>query len=150
MCGYHLTSSVIFVEKSNITPIDRNNWKNDWIKEAHLTLENGQGDCYSYFSVSKAFFTYFEIEHLDVKQSQKPDGSTHFWSMVNIGDANTPKWYFYDSTRLSKAFSSGSGCLFTEAQLSDYNTIISPGFYDFDNSKYPNTSANVINENYTW
>ena len=143
-------ASILFVDVSNVPNIGRKNWKSDWIEEAHRTIDAGQGDCYSYYSLSKALFTYLDIEHLDIKHSGKADGSTHFWSMVNIGTSDAPKWYYYDATRLLHSFESGSGCLFTESQLYDYNTAVNPGFYDFDHAGYPNTAAVVINKDYKW
>ena len=110
--------------------------------DVHIALSKQAG--------GKAMFTYLGIEHLDIKHSETSDGSTHFWSMVNIGTSESPMWYYYDATRLSRPFESGSGCLFTEAQLDNYNTVIKPGFYDFDHAGYPNTAAKVINKDYKW
>jgi hypothetical protein len=44
----------------------------------------------------------------------------------------------------------GSGCLFTEAQLVDYNTNVKVGFLTYDHTGYPTASNETINENYTW
>lgn len=143
-------ANIQFVDVSNVPDIDRKNWKTDWVEEAHRTIESGQGDCYSYYSLSKALFTYLGIEHRDIKHSGNADGSTHFWCMVNIGTSESQRWYYYDSTRLKTPFESGSGCLFTESQLYDYNTQVNPGFYDFKHDGFPDTSAKIINEDYKW
>ena len=126
--------------------------RSDWMREAYLTIERGEGDCYSYFAVSKAFFLYFGIENRDIQRSAgvTTQTGTHFWSMVNIGTDKNPQWYYYDATRLAKYHKTGSGCLFTESQLEDYNNNVNPGFLTFDHSGYPTAASKVINANYSW
>ena len=111
-----------------------------------------KGDCYTYFAVSKAFFLYFGIENLDIERSKgvTTQTGTHFWSMVNIGTDKNPRWYYYDATRLAKYHKTGSGCLFTEAQLEDYNNNVNPGFLTFNHADYPAAATTVINANYSW
>ena len=70
--------------------------------------------------------------------------------MVNIGTESDPQWYYYDATRLKKPHTTGSGCLFTEEQLNDYNKNVNVGFLTFDHTGYPEASNDVINKNYTW
>ena len=133
---------------------ESNTDRSDWMREAYLTLQGGQGDCYSYFAVSKAFFEYFEIENLDIERSAgvSTQSGTHFWSMVNIGTKSAPQWYYYDATRLAKPHNTGSGCLFTEAQRVDYNNNVNSGFLEFDRKAYgyPETSTKTINTGYNW
>ncbi len=122
----------------------------DWIREAYLTLQQGDGDCFSYFAVSKAFFEYFGIESRDIERSAgvRNDG-THFWQMVNIGTADNPNWYYYDATRLKTPHDSGNACLFTQAQLDAYNNK-NKDFLRFDRTGYPTASTKTINTNYKW
>lgn len=136
------------VEFTNQSNSKRSDWKADWIEEAYLTLKSGSGDCYSYYSLSKAFFEYLGIENYGIKRDDNVEGQsgTHFWSLVNIGNA----WYHYDATRLLDKFIVGSGCLFTEDQLNDYNTNVKPGFYTYTHTGYPKASNKVINEDYSW
>lgn len=138
-------ANIVFTNESNTD-------RSDWMREAYLTLERGEGDCYSYFAVSKAFFLYFGIENYDIQRASgvTTQSGTHFWSMVNIGTEKSPRWYYYDATRLAKAHPKGSGCLFTEDQLERYNTEINRGFLTFDHTGYPAASNTVINANYTW
>ena len=139
-----------FVNESNIPAINRANWDNDWIEEALRTLVSGEGDCYSYYSLSKAFFEYFGIENKGiVRDKSSSESGTHFWSMVNIGTESSPRWYFYDATRLNGSYSSSSrdnnGCLRTLDELKSY--VTSRGgkeFYLFDESKYPKTATAKI------
>ena len=139
-----------FVNESNIPAINRANWDNDWIEEALRTLVSGEGDCYSYYSLSKAFFEYFGIENMGIiRDPSSSESGTHFWSMVNIGTESAPRWYFYDATRLNGSYSSSSrdnnGCLRTLDELKSY--VTSRGgkeFYLFDESKYPKTATAKI------
>ncbi len=101
---------------------DRDYWEEDWIEEAYRTLsmDRMQGDCYSYYSVSKAFFEYFGIENEGIQRSQRSNiKGTHYWNIVKVESG----WYYYDSTRLGGSFSSDgtrNACLITEAKLNSY------------------------------
>lgn len=138
-------ATIVFTDESNTD-------RSDWIREAYLTLERGSGDCYSYFAVSKAFFEYFGIENMDIERAKgvTTQQGTHFWSMVNIGTKESPRWYYYDATRLAAKHRTGSGCLFTEEQLLDYNTKVKVGFLTFDHTGYPEISKETINTSYSW
>ena len=128
-------------DRSNImdthgSAFTRDSWMVDWQEEAILSLKSKNGDCYSYYSLSKAFFEYFDIENIGIKRSEKStEKGTHFWQVVNIGTKEAPKWYYYDATELAGTFSDGTdyGCLMTEAKLNSY--VTSKGgrkFYMFD------------------
>ena len=133
--------------ESNIPNINRNNWKGDWVEEAIRTIElyndgEGVGDCYSYYSVSKAFFEYFGIKHVGIRRDLTIDDQldedgdrkgTHFWLIVNIGNN---KWYYYDGTRLAQPFNDGTrnACLITQNKLDSYVTT-SGGTYFYKISK---------------
>ncbi len=111
----------------------RTGWETDWVEEACRTLSMGrmEGDCFTYYSVSKAFFTYFKIENIGIQRAETSvEKGTHFWSVVNVGTASEPAWYFYDSTRLGSTFSDGTrnACLITESKMKSYAT---EGFYDY-------------------
>ncbi len=129
---------------SNIPNINRNNWKTDWIQEAIRTLElyerdECEGDCYSYYSVSKAFFEYFGIKNIGLRRDMAWDNKTdsngdrlgtHFWQIVSVdGD-----WYYYDATRLKGSFT--NACLITQEKLDSYVTS-SGGTYFYKISKQP-------------
>lgn len=120
--------TIEFTNESNIPNIDRKNWETDWIEEAILTLDSGEGDCYSYYSLSKAFFEYFGIENEGIKRSERSkEEGTHFWHMVKIEEG----WYYYDATSLAGEFADGSNkaCLITQNKLDGYET--SKGGKDF-------------------
>ena len=143
-------ANIVFTDESNVPNIKRENWQNDWIEEAIRTIDSGEGDCYSYYSVSKAFFEYFGIENLGIKrdESQSNMSGTHFWLMVNIGSGNADAWYFYDATRLGGKYKdkTNNGCLRTYAEIMEYRPSKASdyGFYAFDKSGYPQTATTPI------
>lgn len=123
----------------------RTGWETDWVEEAIRTLSMGRmkGDCYTYYSVSKAFFEYFGIENVGIQRSAGSTHSgTHFWHAVNVGTKEAPRWYYYDATRLAGSFASDNtsdSCLMTEEKLTSYKTSKGEsGFYTFDKSQYKN------------
>ena len=141
-----------FTDRSNATAQReqsgiRTGWESDWVEEAirTLTLINqgrGAGDCYSYYSLSKAFFEYFGIENIGLQRAAgSTQSGTHFWQVVNVGTREAPKWYYYDATRLAGSFSDGTSysCLITEEKLTSYRTSEGEsGFYTLDKSQYKN------------
>lgn len=142
-------ANIYFNDISN-TGNDRTEWETNWIEEATLTLQRGQGDCYSYYAVSKAFFEYFEIENVSIKRGVSSNldiDGTHFWSIVNVGTEKDPKWYYYDSTRLANTFSDGTrnACLITLEKLQSYVTTQGQhDFYYFDSTKYPTAETTPL------
>ena len=120
---------------------ERKQWETLWVKEAMIALEKGVGDCYAYYSVSKAFFEYFGIENVGIQRATgSGHNGTHFWSIVNIGTKEDPKWYYYDATRLAGKFAednSSNSCLITLSKLESYLTSGGDsGFYYFDPTQY--------------
>jgi hypothetical protein len=136
------------------TGSDRSKWETNWVKEASLTLESLSGDCYSNYSLSKAFFEYFGIENVGIKRStaSKQEG-THFWSIVNIGTEKDPQWYYYDSTDLAGRFTADgpendNACLMTQKRMDSYvagNGDTNSEFYLMDKTvKYPTVSTKPL------
>ena len=129
----HTDARIVYTDTSD---------KTDWIREAYFSLENRKGDCFSYFSLSKAFFERLGIENLDVQRLPGFTDDTHYWSMINIAEANErPVWYHYDATRLRDV--SYSGALLTDAQI-DAFCEQRAYFYYYDRSKYPATATDVL------
>lgn len=124
------SSTVKFTDESNVPNIDRNKWESDWLEEAVRGLESHEGDCYTYYSISKAFFEYFGIENRGIKRAENyagaEDDGTHFWSIVNVGAGSDDRWYYYDATRLNGYFNGDkndrNACLITEAKLKSHRT----------------------------
>ena len=129
----HTDARIVYVDTSD---------KTDWVREAYFCLQNRKGDCFSYFSVSKAFFERLGIENLDVQRLPGFTDDTHYWSMVNIAESNeNPLWYHYDATRIREV--SYSGALLTDAQVDAFSEIRSYWYY-YDRAKYPATPTEII------
>ena len=139
-------------ETSNIaekhgTAFSRDTWEKDWEEEAALALKTKNGDCYSSYSLSKAFFEYFHIKNMGIQRSPSSnEPGTHFWSIVDIGNGT---WYYYDATRLAKPYADGTrdGCFMTEEKLQGY--VTSKGgteFYKFDKwDGFPTIATQKVN-----
>lgn len=146
-------ANIFFNDQSN-TPtqkVNRATWQEDWIEEAIRTLSMSRmsGDCYTYYSVSKAFFEYFGIQNYGIQRSaSSTEAGTHFWSIVNVGTASDPQWYYYDATRLAGSFSDGTrnACLITEAKLNSYKTSKNgTEFYTFEKwDGFPTISTKTL------
>ena len=119
--------------------------KSDWMREAYQSLVSGSGDCFSYFALSKAFFTRLGIPNLDIQRTMGLTPDRHYWNMVNIGTKDAPRWYYYDATHLNSADTgvSFSGALLTETQISAYNKVRAH-FYAFDHTDYPEAETEEI------
>ncbi len=119
------------IGESNIPNIDRSKWQTDWVEEAVRSLESGCGDCYSYYSLSKAFFEYFGIENEGIKRSERSSQEgTHFWQVVKIEEG----WYYYDATPLAGTFTltgDNNACLITQAKLDSHQTRDPDDINDF-------------------
>ena len=113
--------TIEFTNESNIPDIDRRNWEIDWVEEAIRAFDTEEGDCYTYYSLSKAFFEYFGIRNEGLQRSpESEEEGTHFWSIVEVEEG----WYYYDATRLAGKFSDGTrnACLITQSKLDSYET----------------------------
>jgi len=121
--------------------------KGDWKYAAYMALfSSGTGDCYSYFAASKAFFERLGIQNMDIQRLPGYTDNTHFWSLVNIGTADSPVWYHYDSTRLTAAYNV-SGCLLTDAQVAAYDAWRAGDYFRiYDKTKYPATSTKIVTD----
>ena len=98
--------------------------KTDWRKEAVRGFKTGRGDCFTFYSVTRALLDELGIEYMSV--TRLGGATRHYWTIVNIGTG----WYHFDttisSTHRSKCF------MWTNEQCQ-----IKPHFWRFDRSKYP-------------
>ena len=123
--------------------------KSDWMRAAYDGIRRGQGDCYTYFALSKAFFVRLGIENLDVQRTEGIVTERHYWNMVNIGSEESPKWYHFDACRI-RGVNAPFGCLLTDAQIDAFSRTktdsdgVSNYFYAYDRSKYPATPGTAI------
>lgn len=128
---------------AKITYVDSSD-KTSWIRAAYFCLKDRKGDCFSYFSLSKAFFERLGIENLDIQRLPGYTSDTHYWSLINIAeDGASAQWYHYDATRLRDV--TGSGCLLTDRQVDAFSRIRS-NFYLYDRTLYPTTATAEITE----
>ena len=123
--------------------------KSDWIRAAYDGIRTGQGDCFTYFALSKAFFIRLGIESKDVKRTEGIVDERHYWSMVNIGTEASPRWYHFDACHIRNV-AAPFGCLLTDAQIDAFNQYrvdangVSGYFYAYDRASYPATDATII------
>ncbi len=117
--------------------------KGDIRRAAYYALVGGGGDCYSYFALSRLLFERCGIETLDIERLPVKSGETHFWSLVNIGDDQDPRWYHFDATELRADRYDHSGCLLTEKQIDAYSKA-REDFYLYDRSAYPDAETEMI------
>lgn len=124
--------------------------KSDWIRAAYDGFRKGEGDCFTYFALSKAFFEYLGIENMDIQRTTGLVDERHYWNFVNIGTAENPAWYHFDACRLLGA--KHSGCLLTDQQVGAYTKMRVGAhgetnyFYAYDQSKYPASATKIIND----
>ena len=65
--------------------------KSDWVQGAYDGLTVREGDCYTFYAVSRAMLTALEIDNLPV---EREGGETHhYWNLVNCGNG----WYHFDA-----------------------------------------------------
>jgi len=102
--------------------------KGNWVKSAYTGFRTKRGDCYTYYSVSKALLDKAGIANLEVIRT---DGH-HWWSLVDCGNG----WYHFDTTPRSAG---GTFCLLTDAELENYSNTTGRGSHKIDHSKYPAT-----------
>lgn len=101
--------------------------KSDWRNEAYRGINNGVGDCFTYFSVSKALLNQAGIDNIDV---QRMGGNTrHYWSFVNVGDG----WFHFDSTPHKDHKQT---FMITEKEAEDYTALRGNNYYTYDKSLY--------------
>lgn len=123
--------------------------KNDWMRAAYEGLRTGQGDCFTYFALSKAFFERLGIGNMDIQRTEGIVSERHYWNLVNIGSDEAPRWYHFDACRIRGELPS-LGCLLTDRQLENFNAYktdasgVSNYFYAFDHNAYPATDMTII------
>lgn len=123
--------------------------KSDWIRAAYEGIRTGQGDCFTYFALSKAFFVRLGIETKDIQRTEGIVTERHYWSMVNIGSEQSPRWYHFDACRI-RGVAAPFGCLLTDAQIDAFSRQkvdadgVSNYFYAYDRASYPKTDVTVI------
>ncbi len=124
--------------------------KSDWVRAAYEGLRTGQGDCFTYFALSKAFFVRLGISSMDIKRTEGIVVERHYWNFVNVGDEEAPRWYHFDACPIRGE--THSGCLLTDQQIAAFNRkkVDADGvqnyYYAYDGNAYPASAEKELTE----
>ncbi len=123
---------------------DTSSTGNGYIEVAFNALETRRGDCYSFYSVTKALLDYNKIENKTIQRTPGMGEGTHYWNYVNIGSDIAPRWYHLDTTIL-RADYRVSGCLLTTKQVEAYDKWRAGDYFrHFDKASVPASSTTII------
>ena len=126
--------------------------KSGWVRAAYNGLLNRNGDCFTYFALSKAMMERAGIQNMDIQRSPEIAAMVnerHYWSLVNIGTEANPQWYHFDACHMSGT-PKPWGFLMTDEQLLQFSDKrenadgISGYFYVYDSTAYPSTSTQIF------
>lgn len=130
--------------------------KSSWIRAAYNGLMSRNGDCFTYFALSKAMMERVGIQNMDIQRDPSivaMVNERHYWSLVNVGSQAEPQWYHFDSCHLND-IGRPWGFLMTDDQLLQYSdrresvSGISGYFYLYDTASYPPSSTKIITNVY--
>jgi hypothetical protein len=97
---------------------------------AYRGIRFGSGDCYTFYALAETLLNGAGIENIPVQRIAGMP-TTHFWSLVNIGDG----WHHFDTMPRNEY---STGFMLTQSQA-EYHTRVSSveGYYVYDRSLYP-------------
>ncbi len=130
--------------------------KSSWVRAAYNGLVNRNGDCFTYFALSKAMMERLGIENMDVERLPELAAMVnerHYWNLVNVGTESDPQWYHFDACHLND-IGRPWGFLMTDDQLIQYSDTrenaagISGYFYTYDTTLYPPRATEIITRIY--
>ncbi len=105
-----------------------NSDKSDWRKEAARGFKTGRGDCFTFYSVTRALLDELGVEYMSL--TRLGGRTRHYWVIVNIGTG----WYHFDPTvaprHKHKCF------MWTNEQCK-----VKSYFWRYDHSKYPDIAT---------
>lgn len=71
--------------------------KDDWLQGAWRMMEDGYGDCFNYFSLTKLLLERLGVPNIDVvKVKNHKNDSNHYWSLVSVDGGEN--YYHLDTT----------------------------------------------------
>lgn len=109
--------------------------KSSWQAAALTGFKRRTGDCFTYYSVSKALLDIAGIPNMQVTRIPRYEGDEHYWLLVNIdGD-----WFHFDTTPRVEA---GAYCLKTDEFMLEHSENFDNCF-DFDLTLYPRTPGRI-------
>ncbi|MBQ9112147.1 MAG: DUF5011 domain-containing protein [Clostridia bacterium] len=124
----HIKKTTEFVNESD---------KSDWVAEAYRALTDGEGDCFTYYAVARAYFNRCGVETVTVQRIANARPGTHYWLLVNMGTPEKTEYYHWDCCPHYKEYPLYS-CLLTDEELLAYNKKVE-NYYLFDTELYPST-----------
>lgn len=105
--------------------------KTNWVKEAARGIQNGRGDCFTYYATSRALLTRAGFGNMVVLRDT--DSSFHAWNLVRVED----DWYHFDPTPSRRGYY--YICfLRTDEEVLEYSEWCEE-YFKFDQTLYPET-----------
>lgn len=105
--------------------------KANWIKEAARGIQNGRGDCFTYYATARALLTRTGFGNMVVLRDT--DSSFHAWNLVRVED----DWYHFDPTPSRRGYY--YICfLRTDEEVLEYSEWCEE-YFKFDQTLYPET-----------
>lgn len=115
--------------------------KADWLKGAYLGFNYRTGDCFTYYSVSRALLARAGFEVLPVQRVVAP--SKHYWLLIKHGD----QWYHFDPSPRAAGYS--FQCfLRSKPEVDAYTALIwdvKPHYFDYDTTGLPEVATIPLN-----
>lgn len=115
--------------------IDYDGGKN-WESSALRAIRYNNGNCYAYYSLSRALFTRAGIPNIMITRYPAYAHYHHWWNLVYVKNG----WYHFDTVGRRRG---GRFCLLTEQQLKAYSRVDSYAF-QFPSGEYPKRATKVI------
>lgn len=138
MSDLQVAYSIYRWSKRNIGYISTSD-KTSWVVGAYNAFTKRQGDCFSYFSASKALLTAAGIEHADVyRPPNSVRKSSHYWLLVNVGDG----WYHFDSTPF--IYDNSNFFMLTDEEIQAWDKKYHKGEHGYDPDGLPEVATESI------
>lgn len=115
--------------------------KTDWMAEAKRGFTIGVGDCFTYYALSEVLLNRIGLQTMGIERLRNPGDTQHFWHLVKIGE----DWYHFDAGIHGIPYES---FMVTTKQIEAYSARMGRNgyFYRFDQSLYPQTPEEPIND----
>lgn len=144
MSKAQVAASIYNWVKKNIRWYDHSNKEHGWPAGAKDGFEQRQGDCFTYYAVTKALLDVAGIPNLDVVKVVTPETSqsSHYWNLVDVGGG----WYHMDCTPRANALED-SFFLYTDAEMLAYSQQpVNKNCFNFDLDAYPPRATESVQE----
>lgn len=119
--------------RGHVSYSDRDKHVN-WQNEALDVILFQSGDCFSYYSLSRALLTRAGIPNIMIRRYPRRDNYDHWWNLIYIKGG----WYHFDTTPRRAG---GVFCMVTDKQLKNYN---SGSMFSFKKNTYPKRATKKI------